>query len=126
MSVTVQSGSTMTFERFWAWLKDHPNCILRAGTPDCFLYDHEDFHWSLNVDGQQNYVVELVRGKRLIADLVIESADIQLVQSSPDVEEPQNVLFEVMSNVDGEQTAVYHFLMSHGVEEPTHKPEYKH
>lgn len=116
----------MTFERFWAWLKEHPNCILRAGTPDCYLYDQEDFHWVFTVDGDQNPVVELVRGKRLVADLVLEVRDVLRVQASPDVEQPEHVLFEVVSNLQGTPTPVYEFLLSHGVEDPTHKTEYKH
>jgi hypothetical protein len=127
VSVSAQkSGSTMTFEKFWAWLKDHANCILRAGSADAYFYDQEDFHWVLSVDAEQNAVVELLRGKRLVADLVIERQDVQFVQSSPDVEQPEHVVFEVISNVQGEAVPIYHFLMSHGVEEPTHKTEFKH
>ena len=42
MAVTVETGSTLTFDRFWRWLKRHPNCIVRAGTPDATLFDQED------------------------------------------------------------------------------------
>ena len=30
---------TLPFEKFWNWLVTHPNCILRAGTPEAVLYD---------------------------------------------------------------------------------------
>ena len=30
MSVTVETGTTVAFDRFWRWLKHHANCIVRA------------------------------------------------------------------------------------------------
>jgi hypothetical protein len=44
--------STFSFETFWQWLMRHPNCILRAGSPDAVLYDDEDLHWHFAADGQ--------------------------------------------------------------------------
>ena len=39
--------TTLSFDEFWEWLMGHPNCILRAGTPDTILFDDEDFYWHL-------------------------------------------------------------------------------
>ena len=36
---------------FWNWLAAHPNCILRAGTPEAVLYDDEEFHWHFAAEG---------------------------------------------------------------------------
>ena len=55
MSLTVQSGATLPFERFWKWLKHHPNCILRAGTSEAWLYDHEDLHWHLEEGAERRH-----------------------------------------------------------------------
>ena len=36
-------ATTISFDTFWRWLGGHVNCILRAGTPEAVLFDHEDF-----------------------------------------------------------------------------------
>ena len=53
MPVTVETGTTLAFDRFWRWLKRHPNCILRAGTSDAYLYEQEDLHWHLEEDDRR-------------------------------------------------------------------------
>src|SRR3989304_5847996 len=45
MAVTVETGTTLAFDRFWRWLKEHANCILRAGTVDANPPHQEAFHW---------------------------------------------------------------------------------
>ena len=40
-------ATTLTFPKFWTWLQGHVNCIVRAGTPEVVLFDHDDFHWTL-------------------------------------------------------------------------------
>src|ERR671935_111677 len=32
------AAATLSFGAFWTWLQAHPNCILRAGTPEVVLY----------------------------------------------------------------------------------------
>ena len=99
MSVTVETGSTLTFEKFWRWVKRHPHCILRAGTADAFLYDQDDLHWRLDEDAARVPTVQL------------------FVQVTPDPEgEAGQFLFEVIGG-DAEPYPVYHFLLAHGFEE---------
>ena len=47
----------LSFDEFWEWLMGHPNCILRAGTPDTILFDDEDFYWHLARTGVEPRVV---------------------------------------------------------------------
>jgi hypothetical protein len=117
MSVTVETGSTLAFEKFWRWLKRHPHCILRAGTADAFLYDQDDLHWRLDEDDDRVPTVQLMRGKALLAEVALEVRDILFVQVTPDPEgEVGQHLFEVIGG-DAEPYPVYHFLLAHGFED---------
>ena len=84
MPVTVETGATLAFDRFWRWLKRHPNCILRAGTPDAYLYDADDLHWHLDEEEDRTPTVQLQRGKLLLGEIVIEAAEVLFVQALPD------------------------------------------
>ena len=128
MALTVQSGTTLTFERFWKWLKHHPNCILRAGTPDVWLYDQDDLHWHLEEDPERHPSVQLVRGKQILAEIVLDVRDAVFVQATLDSEEDgeRRYLFEVVGGDQVEPYAVYHFLVAHGFEEEAHPSGLKH
>jgi hypothetical protein len=117
MALTVDTGTTLAFDRFWRWIKRHPHCILRAGTADAFLYDQDDLHWYLDEDDDRSPTVQLLRGKALLAEVVIDPRDVLFVQATPDPEgeEGQHV-FEVIGGGD-EPYPVYHFVMAHGFEE---------
>jgi hypothetical protein len=119
MSVTVQSGVTIAFDRFWRWLKQHPNCIVRAGAHDVWLHDHEDLHWHLDEDPERNPVVQLVRGKQLLAEIVLGVRDALFVQATSEEAEgaERNYLFEVVGGGKEEPYAIYHFLVAHGFDE---------
>jgi hypothetical protein len=128
MSVTVETGSTIAFDAFWKWLKHHPNCILRAGTVECYLYDQDAFHWHLEEDADRNPVVQLVQGKEMVAEMIVEARDVLFVQAVPDPESGEgHYLFELVGGSKDETYAVYHFLVAHGFEEEgRHKPALKH
>jgi hypothetical protein len=118
MALTVETGSSLTFDRFWRWLKRHPNCILRAGTPESFLYDHEDLHWHLEEDEERVPTVQLVQGKQILAELVVEVRDVLFVQVTPDPDgEAGQFLFELQGGGADEPYAAYHFVVAHGFEE---------
>jgi hypothetical protein len=118
---TTTPTSTLPFDRFWHWLKQHTHCILRAGTGESWLYDHEAFHWHLEEDGERNPVVQLVWGKLLVGEMVMDLRDVLFVQVTPDPEnpEPGHVLFELVSSGEEEPFGVYHFLLAHGYDEVT-------
>ena len=118
MSVTVETGSTLTFDKFWRWLKRHPNCILRAGTPDASLFDADDLHWHLEEDEDRVPLVQLVRGKQTLAEIAIEVREVLFVQAVPEAGgEEGHFLFELWGGGGDEPFAVYHFGMAHGFDE---------
>jgi hypothetical protein len=126
MGVTVETGTTLAFDRFWRWLKRHSHCILRAGTPDAFLYDQEDLHWHLEEEDDRTPTVQLVRGKQIVAELVLELREVLFVQAVPDPEgEAGQFMFELVGGEGEEPYAVYHFLLAHGLEGESHKPTLK-
>jgi len=127
MSLSVEPGTTLPFDRFWRWLKQHANCIVRAGNADAWLHDQEAFHWHLEEDEARNPVVQLVWGKLLVAEVVLDVRDARYVQAIPDPEgeEQGQFLFEVMGG-SGEPFAAYHFLMAHGLDEEPGRPGLKH
>ena len=127
MPVTVETGTTLAFDRFWRWLRRHANCILRAGTPDAYLYDQEDLHWHLDEDEDRAPVVQLLRGKQLLGEIVIEVSDVLFVQALPDPDGGEGqFLFELVGGGGDEPFAAYHFLLAHAFEEEaTHGPQLK-
>jgi hypothetical protein len=118
VSVTVETGSTLPFDQFWKWLKGHRGCILRAGTVDTFLHDQEAFHWHLEEDAERNPVVQLVWGKLLVGELVMDVRDVLYVEATPEEGgEPGQFLFDLVGGSKDEPYAVYHLLMAHAFEE---------
>lgn len=127
MGVTVDTGTTLAFDRFWRWLKRHTHCILRAGTPDAFLYDQEDLHWHLEEEDDRVPTVQLVRGKQIVAELVLELREVLFVQAVPDPDgEAGQFVFELVAGDGDEPYAAYHFLLAHGFDDERHgKPALK-
>lgn len=120
MAVTVETGTTLPFERFWRWLRRHANCIVRAGTPDAFLHDAEDLHWHLEEEEDRTPTVQLLRGKQLLAELVLERREIAFVQALPDPDGEQGqFLFELVGGAGDEPETIYHFVVAHGFDEDT-------
>jgi len=128
MSVTVETGTTLAFDRFWRWLKHHANCIVRAGTVDTFLHDQEAFHWHLEEDEERNPVVQLVSGKLLVAEMVLDVRDVIYVEATPETTgDPGQFLFELVGGSKEEPYAVYHFVVAHAfADEGRHPAGLKH
>ncbi len=106
---------TLPFTKFWTWLGQHPNCILRAGTPEVVLFDDDDLHWHFTTDDDGTLLVQLVRGKKLLAELAIAPQEVTWVQVEPG--EGEEVRFELQGEGDDAGVAAYHFVMSHGYDE---------
>ncbi len=112
---STDSAPTLSFETFWQWVMQHANCILRAGTRDALLFDDEDLHWHFAADGVLVFV-QVIRGKRLMGELVIDTSRVAYVQALP--EEPEGEwLFELVSEGGTELSAEYHFVVSHAFDE---------
>jgi hypothetical protein len=114
---------TMPFERFWSWLLAHPNCILRAGTPDSMLYDDDDLHWHFAAEGPETLLVQVLRGKRLMAELLVDPEPIAYVQAVP-LERQDEHVFELIVETDSERFAAYSFTLVHGIEEDEEEGEF--
>ncbi len=119
---------TVPFDKFWTWLHGHVNCIVRAGTPDAFLFDHDDFHWNLTSEDESTLVVQLVRGKELVGELVVFAQEIAYVQSEPG--DSDEHVFECIVESPNAREAAYVFVMAHefddDVEQPTKDRRWTH
>ena len=109
----MESPLTLPFERFWDWLLGHPNCILRAGTPEAVLYDDEDLHWHFASEGVKTLLVQVVRGKLLLGELLLDPEHITYVQEVPSENEGEFV-FELIVEAESERFAAYFFVLAHG------------
>jgi hypothetical protein len=109
--------ATLSFRVFWDWLGTHPNCILRAGTPEAVIFDDDDLHWHFATavdDGAP--VVQVLRGKRLLGELILVPEQVSYVQGSAGEEEGE-FLFELISETEDDRFAAYFFVLTHGYEE---------
>src|SRR5207249_10511232 len=93
------AAATLSFQAFWTWLQAHPNCILRAGTPEVVLYDDDDLHWHFAVEGDDTRVVQLIRGKTLVGESVVAPGDIAYVQGVAGEAEGEHMV-EPISDTD--------------------------
>ena len=89
---------------------------MRAGTADVVLFDHDDYHWHLAADQEENVLlVQLVRGKDLVGEILLMSNDITYVQCEPaDAEE---FVFECVVETEAAREVAYHFVLTHSYEE---------
>ena len=128
MTAKAETSAPLTFDRFWRWLLDHPNCVVRVGSDDCTLIDHDDFHWDFLEEEEGNVIVQLVKGKALVSELIIPRRDVLFVQASLDVESAAQGywLFELIGGPKEETFAVAHVLMSHGMEQQQGHQALKH
>jgi len=106
---------TLPFEEFWGWLVTHPNCILRAGTPEAVLYDDEDLHWHFASEDGRTLLIQLVRGKRLSGELLVEPDQISYVHGYVGDREGEYV-FECLLDSETEPVIAYFFVLVHGFE----------
>lgn len=106
---------TLPFAKFWTWLGQHPNCILRAGTPEVVLFDDDDLHWHFNPEEDGTLLVQLIRGKKLYGEMAILPSDVSYVQVEPG--EGDEVRFDLLGDGDDAGLPAYHFVLSHGYED---------
>ena len=122
--------TTLPFDAFWSWLLLHPNCIVRAGTVDAVLYDDDDLHWHFAVDGATVYV-QVIRGKRLLGELILDSERVSYVEDLGEEREGEWA-FELISESETDRVALYYFILTHGFEDdeeespPVAKPRSPH
>jgi hypothetical protein len=112
--VLPEETPTLTFDDFWAWVTLHPNCIVRAGTPEAVLYDDDDLHWLLASE-ESHLLVQLVRGKRLIGELLVDPEQVAYVQGARGDRDGE-FLFDLIVETPSERLAAYSFVMAHAYE----------
>ena len=108
---------TLSFDDFWEWLIRHPNCILRAGTQDTVVYDDEDYHWHFAIESPDTPLVQIIRGKRLVGEVLIAKERVAFVQGTVGDVEGEHVFDLVIEDELGRVTA-YFFVLSHAYEGP--------
>ena len=106
---------TLSFEAFWAWVMSHPNCILRAGTRDAVIFDDDDFHWHFSVDSAAGLLVQVIRGKRLVGEILLPRQEIAYVQGVLGDQEGEFV-FELVSGDESAQSPAFFFVLTHEYE----------
>ena len=109
---------TLSFESFWQWLVSHPNCILRAGTPEAVLYDDDDLHWHFAAYDGGTLGVQVLHGKRYAGEIFVDPELVAYVQGVPSEVEGEHE-FELISETETDRTAVYFFVLAHGYEDDT-------
>ncbi|SHE85573.1 hypothetical protein SAMN04487965_0799 [Microbulbifer donghaiensis] len=107
--------SSLSFQEFWPWLTEHPNCIVRAGTTDSVIYDDDDYYWRFGEEDVRTLLVQVMRGKRPVAELFIEPEHIVSVQVTPGEKGEHN--FDLLAEVQGQPQVVYYFVLTHAFEE---------
>ena len=110
---------TLSFGVFWDWIVLHPNCILRAGTPETVIYDDQDLHWHFGTEGHESnetLIVQIIRGKRLMGELLVQPEQVTYVQSFEGEHEDEHV-FELVSETEKQRIACYFFVLSHGFDD---------
>ena len=70
-------------------------------------------HWHFATEGDDALIVQLIRGKNLVSEIVVVPGDITYVQGVAGEVEDEFV-FELISETDRDRVAAYHFVLSHG------------
>ncbi len=112
------TAATLAFDAFWTWVQAHPNCILRAGTPETVLYDDDELHWHFTAEGTDTLVVQVLRGKRLLGEILVAPADVAYVQAVAGDEE--EYVFELITETETDRMAACYFVLSHAHEPQDH------
>jgi hypothetical protein len=116
MMTSIDDQPTLPFDVFWPWLMGHPNCILRAGTPEAVLYDDEDLHWHFAKEEPDTLVVQVLRGKLLVGELLLAPDQIAFVQGAHGDRENEFV-FELITETEVDRYPAYFFVLIHGFDE---------
>lgn len=121
-------AAPLTFDAFWRWLAEHRNCIVRVGTSDLMLMDHDQLHWDLFDEEDGRAVVQAILGKSLVGELLIERSEVLLVQASPDLENPSSGywIFECLGGNGPENYPLFVFVLTHGMEQAQGHQVLKH
>ena len=126
--MNLTTGTSLRFEEFWRWLREHLNCVIEAGTSSATIMDFEDFHWVLTEEDDGRRVVQMMRGKGIVGELLIDPSEVTSVEVAPDVESGSQGqwMFEVFGGAKEDPFVVAYFVMAHGFEEAGRHKVLKH
>jgi hypothetical protein len=118
MSTTTATATPLTFDAFWRWLSGHRDCVLRIGSGDLVIMDHDLLHWDFFDEDDGRAVAQVSLGKNMVGEVVIERAEILFVQASPDVDDPSSGAwtFECIGGPREDSYPLYFFVLAHGME----------
>lgn len=108
--------TTLSFDAFWSWLVTHPNCILRVGTPEVVLYDDDDVHWHFAAEDNETLMIQVIRGKRFVGEMLIRPEHVTYVQGQ-ETDREGEYSFEAIAETESERFAAYFFVLTHGHDE---------
>lgn len=106
----------LSFEELWQYLQYHANCIVSAGTADTVIYDHEDYHWHFAKEGKDTLLVQVIRGKHMVGEMLVSGTMVTFVQGVD--KEGGDFLYECYVEGPEGPVAAYYFTLSHA-----HEPE---
>ena len=91
------------------------------------LFDHDDFHWALMEEDRQ-HVVQVLKGKSLVGELVMAGREVTEVSVAPDPDTGTqgHFLVELLGGPKEDPQVLYHFVMAHGIEPATGHQGFKH
>ena len=115
--------NTYSFDTFWSWLLRHPNCILRVGSVQATFYDDSDFHWHFASEGELLYI-QIIRGKRLCGELVVDPEQIAYVQYVGEEAEGEH-LFDCVVETENERLVSHYFVLTHEFDEEEMIPSHE-
>lgn len=92
------------------------------------VFDHDSLHWDFFDEDDGRAVCQVLLGKALVAEIVIERSDVLFVQSSSDPEDPtRNAwVFECVGGTRDDNYPLFTFVMTHGIEGPQGHQTLKH
>ena len=109
----------------------HPNCVMRAGTPEAVIYDDDDLHWhfaveagSVGEEGGNLLLVQVIRGKRMVGEIILDPEHVSYVQGAAGDREDEYV-FELITETETDSLPSYFFVLTHGydgADAPSHPP----
>ena len=79
------------------------------------LFDHDDFHWHMAQEDEATLLIQLVRGKELVGEIVLIPSDIAYVTSTELGNDEAS--FELVVETERSREVAYHFVMAHGYDE---------
>ena len=128
MSTWLSGNKPLTFPAFWEWLKDHANCIVGASWGPGALFDDDALHWVLSDQEDRRAIVQVIKGKNLVGELLIDGREIDEVEVLPDSENVQSGQFvaELLSSAADGRQSMGHIVLAHGVEDTLGHPELRH